>query len=99
MSRRIMNLQEYRLNEMAEESLPFEIDETLLDELVDLVGSEEDVEMAAEEAFNELMAAADNDEIEISEEDVPEKLALSALLVKLVEKGKLGPEDADSFLS
>ena len=37
-------------------------------------------------------------EIEMSDEDMPEKLVIAALLVKLVEKGKLGPEDADGLI-
>jgi len=36
--------------------------------------------------------------VEMSEEDMPEKLVIAALLVKLVEKGKLGPEDADGLI-
>ena len=44
--RRILSLEEYRLNEM-EEGMPFEMDESLLDELVELVGSEEEIESAA----------------------------------------------------
>jgi hypothetical protein len=35
----------------------------------------------------------------MSEESVPEKLALAALVVKLVEMGKLGPDEADSFIA
>lgn len=96
--RRVMTLREYRLNEMEEPEVPFELDESLIDELVELVGSEEDVEAAAEDAYNDLAEAAENDEIEMSEEDMPEKLVIAALLVKLVEKGQLGPEDADGLI-
>ena len=35
----------------------------------------------------------------MSEESVPEKLAIAALVVKLVEMGKLGPDEADSFIA
>jgi FKBP-type peptidyl-prolyl cis-trans isomerase (trigger factor) len=87
----------HRLNEM-EEDLPFEVDEALLDELVELVGSEEEVEFAAEESYNELQEAVQNDGVELNDSDIPEKLVIAALLVKLVESGKLDPEDADGLL-
>jgi hypothetical protein len=96
--RRVMRLKEYRLNEMEEQDLDFNLDEELLDELVDLVGSEEEVESAAEEAYSDLADAAENGELEVSDEDVPEKLVIAALIVKLVEKGKLGPDDADGLI-
>lgn len=96
--RRVMRLKEYRLNEMEEQDLDFNLDEELLDELVDLVGSEEEVESAAEEAYSDLSDAAENGELEVSDEDVPEKLVIAALIVKLVEKGKLGPDDADGLI-
>jgi hypothetical protein len=96
--KRVMSFREYKLNEMEEMETPFELDESLLDELVELVGSEEDVEAAAEEAHADLADAAENGELEMSEEDMPEKLVIAALLVKLVEKGKLGPEDADRLI-
>jgi len=96
--RRIMNLREFRINEMEEPEMPFEMDESLLDELVELVGSEEDVEEAAGDAYDDLAEAAESGEIEMTEEDMPEKLVIAALLVKLVEKGKLGPDDADGLI-
>lgn len=96
--KRVMSFREYKLNEMEEMETPFELDESLLDELVELVGSEEDVEEAAEEAHADLADAAENGELEMSEEDMPEKLVIAALLVKLVEKGKLGPDDADGLI-
>lgn len=96
--RRIMNLREYRINEMEEPEMPFEMDESLLDELVELVGSEEDVEEAAADSYEDLAEAAENGELEVSEEELPEKLVIAALLVKLVEKGKLGPDDADGLI-
>jgi hypothetical protein len=96
--KRIMSLREYKLNEMEESGLSFELDETMLDELVELVGSEEEVEAAAEEAYDDLEKAAEKGEVEVSDEDVPEKLVIAALLVKLVEKGMIGPEDADGLI-
>jgi hypothetical protein len=96
--KRVMSFREYKLNEMEEMETPFELDEALLDELVELVGSEEDIEEAAEEAHADLADAAENGEIEMSDEDMPEKLVIAALLVKLVEKGKLGPDDADRLI-
>jgi hypothetical protein len=95
---RVMSFREYKLNEMEEMETPFELDESLLDELVEIVGSEEEVETAAEEAYTDLANAAESGELEMSEEDMPEKLVVAALLVKLVEKGKLGPEDADGLI-
>jgi hypothetical protein len=96
--KRIMSLREYKLNEMEESGLSFELDEAMLDELVELVGSEEEVEAAAEEAYDDLEKAAEKGEVEVSDEDIPEKLVIAALLVKLVEKGMIGPEDADGLI-
>jgi hypothetical protein len=96
--RRVMSLREYRLNEMEESNMEFDLDESLLDELVELVGSEEDVEEAAEDAYSDLADAAERGDVEVSDEDIPEKLVIAALLVKLVEKGKLGPDDADGLI-
>lgn len=93
-----MSLREYKLNEMEESGLSFELDEAMLDELVELVGSEEEVEAAAEEAYDDLEKAAEKGEVEVSDEDIPEKLVIAALLVKLVEKGMIGPEDADGLI-
>lgn len=91
-----------RLNESYIGANPSEetnIDEKILDALVELVGSEEEVEAAAESSFNELTAAFEKGEIEMEESDIPEKLALAALIVKLVEMGKIGPDEADSFIA
>jgi hypothetical protein len=96
--KRVMSFREYKLNEMEEMETSFELDESLLEELVELVGSEEEVEEAAEEAHADLADAAENGELEMSEDDIPEKLVIAALLVKLVEKGKLGPDDADGLI-
>lgn len=96
--KRIMSLSEYKINEMEEIELPFELDESLLDELVELVGSEEEIEEAASIAYDELEIAASRGEVEVSDEDIPEKIVIAALLVKLVETGKLEPLDADGLL-
>ena len=73
--------------------------EGILDELVELVGSEEDVEKAAEAAYNDLKSAYDADEIEVYfEDEVPENLAMSALVIKLVNSGKIEPNEADRFI-
>lgn len=98
MKKRILSLRDYKLNESIDENVDMDIDTKILDELVELVGSEEDVEEAAKAAFEELSAAAESEEVEMTEEDVPENLAIAALVVKLVEMGKLGPEEADSFV-
>ena len=79
--RRVMSLREYKLNEMEESNLPFDLDESLLDELVELIGSEEEVEDAAASAYEELTTAVENGEVEVSDEDIPEKLVIAALLV------------------
>ena len=96
--KRVMSFRQYKLNEMEEMETPFELDESLLDELVEIVGSEEDVEEAAEEAYDDLIDAAEKGELEMSDDDMPEKLVIAALLVKLVQKGKLGPDDADRLI-
>lgn len=76
----------------------FDIDTAILDELVELVGSEEEVELAAQEAHDDLLAAQEEGSIEASEDLIPEKLAIVSLVVKLVEMGKLSPEEADEFI-
>lgn len=82
-----------------EEAYEENFDKSLIEELVDLVGSEEEVEEAAEMCYNELMDAFENNEIELEDENViPETLAFSALVIKLVELGKLDPQDAEDFL-
>lgn len=83
----------------SEETYEENFDQSLIEELIDLVGSEEEVEEAAELCYNELMDAFQNNEIELEDEDtLPETLAFSALVIKLVEMGKLDPQDAEDFL-
>ena len=94
-----MKWSEYRINESAEGMEELNIDDSIIEELVELVGSEEDIEAAAEAAYNDLMAAAESDSVEMNDDDVPEKLAIAALIVKLVEMGKLGPDEADEFIA
>ena len=74
------------------------IDPSIIDNLVDVVGSEEDVETAAKEAFEELKTAFDKNEVEIKDGSSPDSLAMAALVLKLVEMGKLGPQEADTFI-
>jgi len=78
----------------------YELDlaEELLDELVEAVGSEEEVEAAAKAAYEELKDAYESNEIEMMEEGIPENLAMSALIIKLVENGKLDPKKANDFI-
>jgi len=85
-------------NVFENEDYEIDFDETLLDSIVDIVGSEQDVEDCAREAFEELEKAFERDELEVNDEDVAEKLVIAALIVKLVEKGLVGPEEADQFL-
>ena len=103
MNNKIMSLLEYSSSPAsykmgAEPSEELNINDDILDALVELVGSEEEVESAAEAAFNDLSASFEKNEIEMSDEAVPEKLAVAALIVKLVELGKIGPEEADQFI-
>jgi hypothetical protein len=82
-----------------DEENALDLDTQMLDELVELVGSEEEVEAAAKEAHEDLVAAFERNEVEIDEDAVPEKLAIASLILKLVEQGKIGPEDADQFIA
>lgn len=75
-----------------------ELAEELLDELIEAVGSEEEVEAAAKAAYEELKDAYESNEIEMMEEGIPENLAMSALIIKLVENGKLDPKKANDFI-
>jgi len=85
-----------QINENAE--VEMDMDETILNALVDIVGSEEDVEECAREAFEDLKKAFERNEADVPDGERGEHLAISALIVKLVEKGKLGPQEADSFI-
>ena len=80
------------------ETYELNLAEELLDELVDAVGSEEAVEAAAKEAYEDLKNAYEANEIEMMEQGVPENLAMSALIMKLVEQGSLDPKKADAFI-
>jgi hypothetical protein len=84
-------------NESADELANFNTD--LLDELVELIGSEEDVEEAAAHAYDDLEKAFEKGEVEISEDEVPENLAVASLILKLVEMGSLDPRDADDLIA
>lgn len=95
---KVMSFREYKLNEMEEMETSFELDESLLDELVEIVGSEEEIEEAAKDAYDELSSAVKKGEVDLEDGDMPEKLVVAALLVKLVQKGKIGPDDADGFI-
>lgn len=90
-------IKRYGINE-SQEDLEFTIDDALLDELVELVGSEEEVEQAAEEAHNQLLAAIESGEADFKDEDVPESLTIAALIVTLVEAGKLDPTSANELI-
>lgn len=96
---KLMKLYEFESPEMQMNFDDLDINTELLDKLVELVGSEEEIEEAAELAFEDLSNAAENGQVEMGDEDVPEKLAVAALLVKLVELGKVGPEEADEFIA
>lgn len=74
------------------------VDTEILDKLIELVESEEDVEACAKEAFEELKKAFEENKVEVKGDEPADKLAMASLIVKLVEKGKLGPEDADTFI-
>ena len=85
------------LNEKYDESLNIDIE--LLDDIVNMVGSEECVEDCAKEAYDELKSAFDNDSATVDDIDSAEMLAISSLIVKLVENGNLEPEQAEELLS
>lgn len=93
----ITNFLDYSISE-SESSSADVIDKNIIENLIDLVGSEEAVEKAAKEAFQELKKAFEKDEIEIKEGDGPLTLTMAALVIKLVEMGKLGPQDADKYI-
>ncbi len=82
----------------SDDAVDVDINTESLETLVDLVGSEEEVEECAKEAFEELQKAFEKNEVELDEGETAESLAMAALIVKLVEKGKIGPEEADSFI-
>jgi hypothetical protein len=84
--------------DFTEEAYEENFDPSLIEELIDLVGSEEEVEEAAELCYMELMDAFQNNEVELEDDTIPETLAFSALVIKLVELGKLDPQDAEDFL-
>jgi hypothetical protein len=82
----------------SDEMLDLDIDMSIIEDLVDLVGSEEEVENAAKEAYEELKAAFERGDMEETDEEPGESLAIASLIVKLVELGKLGPQEADEFI-
>jgi hypothetical protein len=94
----IATFEEFNMGANPAEGSEISIDPTIIENLVELVGSEEEVESAAKEAFEELKKAFDENDIDLKEGDAPESLAMSALVLKLVELGKLGPQEADRFI-
>ena len=98
---RILSIRQFfakKVNEAAEAD-SLDIDTSILDELVEIVGSEEDIEAAASEAYDDLAKAFEKGEVEISEGDVPENLAIASLVLKLVEMGLIDPQAADEFIA
>lgn len=87
-----------KVNEAADAD-SLDIDTSILDELVEIVGSEEDIEEAASEAYDDLAKAFEKGEVEMSEGDVPENLAIASLVLKLVEMGSIDPQAADEFIA
>lgn len=88
----------YVIGSNPDEDVEHDFDTSVLDALVEIVGSEEEVEAAAKEAHDDLVAALERNDIEVDDDSVPEKLAIAALVLKLVEQGKIGPEEADEFI-
>lgn len=97
MAHKILSLYEHAYG-LEEDHSDLDIDTSLLDELIEIVGSEAEVEAAAKESFDRLASAFEKNEVEINPDEVPEKLAVSALIVNLVENGKLGPDEADTLI-
>lgn len=95
---KLLRLDENYVVGASPDDVALDLDTQMLDELVELVGSEEEVEAAAKEAHDDLVAAFERNEVEIEEDAVPEKLVIASLVLKLVEQGKLGPEEADGFI-
>jgi hypothetical protein len=98
MSMSIGTFEQYSSGLNPSENEDVNVNPDIIEKLVDLVGSEDEVEAAAKEAFEELQKSFDENEVELKEGDAPETLAMSALILKLVETGKLGPQEADSFI-
>lgn len=98
MSIEIGTFEEFSMGANPTEGGEIGIDPKIIEHLVELVGSEEEVEQAAKEAFEELKKSFDENEVEVKDGDSPDLLAMSALVLKLVELGKLGPQEADSFI-
>jgi len=99
MEKLVRTLADFNKQKLEEaETTELNLAEAIIEDLVDAVRSEEDVEAAAKEAYEDLKNAFESDEIEMMEEGVPENLAMSALVVKLVEQGKLDPKKADAFI-
>jgi len=95
MNNHTLNMNQF-LNENSEDSLNIDIE--LLDDIVNAVGSEEEVEECAKEAYEELKSSFENDEASIDGIDSSEMLSVTSLIIKLVEKGKIEPEEAEGFL-
>lgn len=74
------------------------MDQSIIEKLVDMVGEESDVEDAAKESFEELQKSFERGELEVDEMKSAETLAITSLILKLVDNGKLDPLDADEFL-
>ena len=98
MSMSIGTFEQYSSGLNPSENEDVNVNPDIIEKLVDLVGSEDEVEDAAKEAFEELQKSFDENEVELKEGDAPETLAMSALILKLVETGKLGPQEADKFI-
>jgi len=85
--------------DLKDEAAEFDIAEDVLQELVDLAGTEEDVETAAKMAYEDLVSKSPEEFEDCGEDcDEPENLALAALVVKLSEMGKVSSDEADIFL-
>jgi len=88
-------------NPYTEESLGLSMG--VLDALVELVGSEEEVEDCCREALEELEASQSKENeysgVEFEDTDTPASLALAAAIVKCVQRGKISQEEADRFIS
>jgi len=82
-----------------EDSNSLDIDASVLDELVELVGSEKKVEKAAEAAYRDLLDAFEKGEVEVTDQEVPENLAVASLVLKLIDMGEIEPQEADDFIS
>lgn len=98
----ITSLDDFKTSRLLEnsngEDLIETIDQSVIEKLVDMVGEESDVEDAARESYEELEKSFERGDLEVEEMKSAETLAITSLVLKLVDHGKIDPLEADEFL-